>query len=170
MTVDDLPLSPQEQDDALAAEYVLGVLSLPDRIAAETRAAKDRVFAARITAWENRLADLNDGFEAEPAPNLMPQIEARLFGTPAPKRRPLFGWLAGALTAAAVAIAAVAFLASPRSDFTTGALLHGDVPRHLDFDPREQPLALQQQQGRPPQVRAQVPPFGLCTPQELDHS
>jgi tRNA-dihydrouridine synthase A len=26
---------------------------------------------------------------------------------------------------------------------TTGALLHGDVPRHLDFDPREQPLALQ---------------------------
>jgi tRNA-dihydrouridine synthase A len=26
---------------------------------------------------------------------------------------------------------------------TTGALLHGDVPRHLDFDAREQPLALQ---------------------------
>jgi tRNA-dihydrouridine synthase A len=26
---------------------------------------------------------------------------------------------------------------------TTGALLHGDVPRHLDFDAREHPLALQ---------------------------
>jgi tRNA-dihydrouridine synthase A len=26
---------------------------------------------------------------------------------------------------------------------TTGALLHGDVPRHLDFDPFEQPVALQ---------------------------
>ncbi|MEO6033062.1 MAG: tRNA-dihydrouridine synthase, partial [Burkholderiaceae bacterium] len=26
---------------------------------------------------------------------------------------------------------------------TTGALLHGDVPRHLDFNPEEQPLALQ---------------------------
>lgn len=26
---------------------------------------------------------------------------------------------------------------------TTGALLHGDVPRHLDFDPQEQPVALQ---------------------------
>src|SRR5215218_2128448 len=26
---------------------------------------------------------------------------------------------------------------------TTGALLHGDVPRHLDFDPSEHPLALQ---------------------------
>jgi tRNA-dihydrouridine synthase A len=26
---------------------------------------------------------------------------------------------------------------------TTGGLLHGDVPRHLDFDPAEQPVALQ---------------------------
>jgi tRNA-dihydrouridine synthase A len=26
---------------------------------------------------------------------------------------------------------------------TTGALLHGDVPRHLDFDPHEHPVALQ---------------------------
>src|SRR5512144_1065932 len=26
---------------------------------------------------------------------------------------------------------------------TSGALLHGDVPRHLDFDPAEHPLALQ---------------------------
>ena len=26
---------------------------------------------------------------------------------------------------------------------TTGALVHGDVPRHLDFDPAEHPVALQ---------------------------
>lgn len=26
---------------------------------------------------------------------------------------------------------------------TTGALLHGDVPRHLDFDEAEHPVALQ---------------------------
>src|SRR5207237_10131213 len=26
---------------------------------------------------------------------------------------------------------------------TTGALLHGDVPRHLDFNPEERPVALQ---------------------------
>src|SRR4051794_6120607 len=26
---------------------------------------------------------------------------------------------------------------------TTGALLHGDVPRHLEFDPAEHPIALQ---------------------------
>ena len=110
MTAEDLPLTPQDADDALAAEYVLGVLSLPDRIAAETRAAKDPAFAARITAWQDRLADLNDGFDPVAAPDLMPQIEARLFGQPAPKRRPLLGWLAGALTAAAIAVAAVAIL------------------------------------------------------------
>ncbi len=38
---------------------------------------------------------------------------------------------------------------------TTGALRHGDVPRHLDFDAREQPLALQ---------------IGGCEPEELAHS
>jgi tRNA-dihydrouridine synthase A len=37
---------------------------------------------------------------------------------------------------------------------TTGALLHGDVPRHLDFDPAEQPLALQ---------------LGGCDPHDLAH-
>ena len=26
---------------------------------------------------------------------------------------------------------------------TTGALIHGDVPRHLDFNPEEHPVALQ---------------------------
>jgi tRNA-dihydrouridine synthase A len=39
-------------------------------------------------------------------------------------------------------------LVSPRARLytemvTTGALLHGDVPRHLDFSPEEHPLALQ---------------------------
>lgn len=37
---------------------------------------------------------------------------------------------------------------------TTGALIHGDVPRHLDFDPAEQPVALQ---------------LGGSEPQELAH-
>lgn len=114
MTSDDLPMTPEDQDDALAAEYVLGVLALSERLAVQDRLRRDSAFAARITAWENRLADLNDGFGEAPAPNLMPQIEARIFGQPAPRRRPLFGWLAGALTAAAVALVAVAFLLPPR--------------------------------------------------------
>ena len=43
MTADDLPLTPQDHDDALAAEYVLGVLDLADRIAVESRAGGKQV-------------------------------------------------------------------------------------------------------------------------------
>ncbi|HSN33485.1 MAG TPA: tRNA dihydrouridine(20/20a) synthase DusA, partial [Ideonella sp.] len=37
---------------------------------------------------------------------------------------------------------------------TTGALLHGDVPRHLDFDPAEHPLALQLGGSEPQELAA----------------
>ena len=37
---------------------------------------------------------------------------------------------------------------------TTGALLHGDVPRHLDFDPAEQPVALQLGGSEPVELAA----------------
>jgi len=107
---DDLPLSPLDEDDALAAEYVLGVLALPDRVAVETRMKNDTAFAARVSAWEQRLAGLNDDYEEAPAPDLLPKIEARLFPTQTKPKRPLLGWLAGALTAAAVAVAAVVLL------------------------------------------------------------
>jgi anti-sigma-K factor RskA len=99
-------LPPDDDADALAAEYVLGVLDLPDRQAAEARAKADPAFAARITAWEARLAPLADDIAPLPAPDLLPQIEARLFPKPARARRG-FSWrfLAGGLTAAALALA-----------------------------------------------------------------
>ncbi len=37
---------------------------------------------------------------------------------------------------------------------TTGALLHGDVPRHLDFDEREHPVALQLGGSEPAELAA----------------
>ncbi|QYK40186.1 MAG: anti-sigma factor [Paracoccaceae bacterium] len=70
-----------EEDAALAAEYVLGVLDLPERAAAERRIKTDPVFAGRVTKWEFDLAGMNGGFPEVKAPNLLPQIEARLFGT-----------------------------------------------------------------------------------------
>ncbi|MCC5970553.1 MAG: anti-sigma factor [Pararhodobacter sp.] len=103
---------PEEHDELLAAEYVLGTLPGEDRRAARERAEVDGAFAARISAWEDRLAPLNDGYDEAPAPDLLPQIEARLFGarTPAPRLRWFsLGWRGGALATAA--IAAVVFLA-----------------------------------------------------------
>ncbi len=132
---DDLPLSPLDEDDALAAEYVLGVLSLADRSAVEARLKNDTAFAARVLAWENRLAPLNDDYADVPAPDLLPRIEARLFPVAAkPARRPLFGWLAGALTAAAVVIGAVVLLAPAAPPPIVATL--GETDASLRFEAR----------------------------------
>jgi anti-sigma-K factor RskA len=135
MTTDDIPLTPQEQDDALAAEYVLGVLSLSDRLSVQTRLKTDTAFAALVTAWENRLSPLNDAYEDAAAPDLLPQIEARLFPAPAkPARRPIFGWLTGALTAAALVIGAVVLLSPPTSAPVIATLGEAEAP--LRFEAR----------------------------------
>lgn len=116
----DAPLSPREADDALAAEYVLGVLDLAERASAEARIKRDAGFAAMVTDWEVRMDGLNDGFAEAPAPNLLPQIEARLFPkAQAPKKARFglgFGWLSGAAVAAVLALASIATLAPPRPE------------------------------------------------------
>lgn len=105
----DTPLTPEEQDDALAAEYVLGVLDLRERLAAEARAKAEPGFAAQIAAWEQHFSGLNESYDEVPAPDLLPQIEARLF----PKAdRPRFNWfrLFGAAGLVASLVLAVALL------------------------------------------------------------
>lgn len=98
-------LSPEDDAEALAAEYVLGVLPLTDRIAAETRIKSDTVFADSVARWETHFAELNGAFEAAPAPDLMPIIEARIFGKPTLAKRSWWGMFAGAGIAAALAVA-----------------------------------------------------------------
>ena len=103
-------LSPQEEDDAVAAEYVLGVLPLPERLAAEARIKSDAAFAARVLQWETHFEALNDDYQSVPAPDLLPNIEARLFGRPAPRTRSWWGFIAGAGVAAALVIAVLTAL------------------------------------------------------------
>lgn len=116
----DAPLTPEDADDALAAEYVLGVLSLSERAEAEARIKRDTRFAARVLAWEIRMEGMNDDFAEAPAPNLLPRIEARLFPQAAPAPRKgfglNFGWLTGAAVAVFLAMATFATLAPPRPD------------------------------------------------------
>lgn len=86
------------EDDALAAEYVLG--TDPDRDATARRIAADSGFAALVDDWQTRLCAMDEGFAETPAPPLLPAIEARLFGR-APRR---WRWPAlGGLLAASVA-------------------------------------------------------------------
>lgn len=100
------------EHEALAAEYVLGVLGLAERTAVESRLKREPAFAALVHDWQNRLSDLNDDYAESPAPNLLPQIEARLFPQTVKARR-WFGWAAGALTAGAIAVAAFVMLPPP---------------------------------------------------------
>jgi anti-sigma-K factor RskA len=116
----DAPLTPREADDALAAEYVLGVLDLAERAEVEARIKREPGFAALVTAWETRLEGLNDEFAEAPAPNLLPKIEARLFPAPAPAARRarggLFGWLGGAVAASVLVLGILATVVPPRSE------------------------------------------------------
>ena len=111
---EDRALTPDDAADLLAAEYVMGVLPLADRAAAEARLRRDEGFAARVAAWENHLADLNDDYaEVEPPEDLLTRTEARLFPVATRRRNAWFAWLAGASAAAVMAIAAVIFLSPP---------------------------------------------------------
>jgi anti-sigma-K factor RskA len=115
----DASFTPRDDDDALAAEYVLGVQDLADRSAVEARTKRDPAFAALVAAWEVRFEGLNDEFTEARAPNLLPRIEARLFPSAKSLRRgrlPLLRWLGGAAFAASLVILAVATLAPPKAD------------------------------------------------------
>ena len=108
-----LDLSPDEDADALAAEYVLGVLAFEDRLAAEARLKSDEDFADRVAGWVLHFEALNDEYASVPAPNLMPQIEDRIFGRQQVKKRSWWGFIAGAGVAAALALAVVMVLPTP---------------------------------------------------------
>jgi anti-sigma-K factor RskA len=63
-------------DDILAAEYVVGVLSMADRGNVAARIGRDKVFAMRVEAWETRLSPLADSYlEVVPPPTVKGAID-----------------------------------------------------------------------------------------------
>lgn len=88
MTASDHTGPEREDDDAIAAEYVLGVLSLEERQAAALRADRDPTFARLIDAWEVRLSPLAAGYaEAEVPASVKAAIDRRLFETGTAQQR-----------------------------------------------------------------------------------
>lgn len=113
------PLPPDDDDDLLAAEFVLGTLDLAERAGAEARQKTDPAFATTVLAWEIRLADLNEDFAPAPLPDLLPKIEARLFPQAAKPR----GWWAdlrlwGGVAVASVALVVYLALTPPKPELT----------------------------------------------------
>ncbi len=118
---DLLALSPEDMDDMIAAEYVLGVQGLAERSATEARIRTEPEFAALVTAWEFRLADMNDAYAEVKAPNLLPTLEARLFPSDRPSanarlrtRISALRWLAGMTLAASLVIVGLMVALPPR--------------------------------------------------------
>lgn len=104
------PSAPNEppDDDVLAAELVLGVLSTEERRAALERAASDASFAALVARWERHFAPwLASIAPVAPPAAVWPTIQRRLGwerSTPASRWQSLTLWriLTGLATAAAV--------------------------------------------------------------------
>ncbi|HZP75872.1 MAG TPA: anti-sigma factor [Pseudolabrys sp.] len=83
-------------DDLLAAEFVLGVLSSREMQAAEQRAARDPDFAALVSAWQARLTPWTDEIAPiAPSETVWQRIEATLPAHPlrrASDRAPSAPW------------------------------------------------------------------------------
>ena len=86
---------PQIPDDnALAGEYVLGVLPLDQRRGVEKRIASDADFAARVATWQADLSYLDEAYQPETPPQgVKARIDARLFAETATPAGGLWGSL-----------------------------------------------------------------------------
>ncbi len=77
-----IPHEPKDEDDLLAAEYVLGVLGAEDRARAAARVEQDLAFARLVVDWESRLSDMNSEFaEVAPPAAIKSAIDDRLFSS-----------------------------------------------------------------------------------------
>ena len=72
-----------EDDDLLAAEFVLGTLDSAERAVARARVASDITFDRAVQAWNDRLSPLTDAVESiEPPAGLLMAILNKVEGTP----------------------------------------------------------------------------------------
>lgn len=81
MTPSDQNQGGRAQDEVLAGEYVLGVLSSSARRQVEQRMASDPRFSQIVERWQTDLATFNGDYEELAPPNsIFAKIERRLFG------------------------------------------------------------------------------------------
>ena len=113
------------QDDDLAAEYALRLLSGDDLRQAQRRLAEEPAFVRLVAQWEARFATIADEVTPEtPRPQLKRSLEARLFPTPVkhPFWQKLWAWQAA--TALSLLLAAFAFFGDLNPKPTSGDTLY----------------------------------------------
>ena len=102
--------------DGLAAEYVLGSLTLEERRDVDARRRNDRALDQAVAAWERRLDPLGDVIPGvQPPAHLFEAIATRLWGQPVDVsllQRTIRRWRRAAIAASALA-AVLAVVAVP---------------------------------------------------------
>lgn len=118
-------------DDALAAEYVLGVLEEDARADVARRIRQDVAFARLVEAWEEHLSGLNDSFEDIVPPD---RVKAGLDAKLSPARPRMSRWWAalGGLVAAAVVLFVVFVALPPQTETLVAALSSEDTQYAFD--------------------------------------
>ncbi|MEM9550111.1 MAG: anti-sigma factor [Pseudomonadota bacterium] len=120
------PNTPDEED-ALAAEFVVGVLPRAERPLVERRIFRDTAFADRVARWEVRLAGLNEDYgHLVPPMGVKARIDRRLFGAPRSTRAG-WGWIAGAATAVAMGVFVLIWQDATVTGSDLRAALDGDT-------------------------------------------
>ena len=81
----------QEDDQALAAEYALGLLTPPEARAFEARLVREPVLRAQYVVWAEDLVRMTDGIDpVAPPPLARAALEKRLFGS---EKTGILAWL-----------------------------------------------------------------------------
>lgn len=121
-----IPDRPEEPSDAATlGEYLLGLLPAAEAAEIEERLPRDPGLARRHGEWADALVTLAGGRDVRPPAPLRGRIEARLFGTPSPRRGGgILGWL-GLLGGSVAAFAAAFLLLAPATGFDPS--LHVDI-------------------------------------------
>lgn len=97
-----------EDDDILAAEYALGLLSPDEAAVAETRMKTDAPLSLRVAWWRDQLSPLVNEADAKPSADVWRGIEMRIgVNDNAPDRARPWKWATGGMSAVAAALLAV---------------------------------------------------------------
>jgi anti-sigma-K factor RskA len=117
MSDQPLDLTPGDEADLLAAEFVIGLLDGDDHAAAAARAGRDPSFAAAVAAWESRLTPLADAIASvAPSAAVWTGIARRLPRNRADQKPwwdSLVLWRAATAVAAATAAALAVVVLTP---------------------------------------------------------
>ncbi len=121
------PASPtMPEDDALAAEYALGLLPAEERKSFEKRLRDDFTLRASVASWDKSLPPLADAFDpVAPPTGALVQIEQRLFPRNAQTRKQgllssLWFWRGSSAVATAAALFMAVALYPPTTSVGPG--------------------------------------------------